>query len=87
MKEFYAVEHKRRLGASHTEKEWVEYDIVTLIKEEAESILDCDDSISPDLTDEAWEMLVNDKALKIMDELKANGIYRNEFGQPIFLYC
>lgn len=87
MKQFYAVEPKHKIGKSRRVNEQVEYDIISLIKLEAECIIDCDDSLGEDLTDQEYEILVNDKALKIMDELTTTGIYRNEFGIPIFLYC
>ena len=87
MKEFYACEVKRNLKDSRSVKEWVEYDINTLIHDEAEMICEFDDSISRDLSDEEFDAIVDQKAKEIKDELMRNGIYYNEHRQPLFLYC
>lgn len=86
MKQFYACQMKRNLSASKTVKEWVEYDINTLIYDEAEMILNYDDSIG-EVTDDEFDALVDKKAKEIKDELMYYGIYKNKFGQPLFLYC
>ena len=39
------------------------------------------------LTDEEFESWTHEKAKEIKEELIRNGIWRNEFGQPVFLYC
>lgn len=83
MKQFYSVEPKHSLKGSNRKYENVEYDINTLITEQAELCVD-DDS---DCSDDEWEVLVAEKAQEIRAELMRNGIWRNEFGQPIFLYC
>lgn len=82
MKEFYTVEHKRNLKASHRVHEFVEYDINTLIQDEAELIVDADD----DVTDEKWEEMVKEKAKEIKEELMQYGRWKNEFGHLVFLY-
>jgi hypothetical protein len=64
----------------------VEYDINTLIRDEAEVILSCDDDLA-DLPDDEFFMLVDKKAEEIKEELMSNGIYKNKVGQPMFLYC
>ena len=56
--------------------------INTLILDEADLLLN-----EEDCSDEEFEVLVSEKAKEIKDELMRNGIWRNEFGQPIFLYC
>ena len=86
MKQFYACEMKRDLGDSKAVKEWVQYDINTLIRDEAEMILNYDDSIG-EVTDDEFDELVDKKAQEIKDELMRYGIYENEHGQPLFLYC
>lgn len=86
MKYFYACQMKRNLSASKAVKEWVEYDINTLIYDEAEMILNYDDSIG-EVTDDELDALVDKKAKEIKDELMRYGIYENKFGQPLFLYC
>jgi hypothetical protein len=86
MKQFYACEPKQNIELSIRKEEWVEYDINTLIRDEAETILSCDDRFA-DLSDDEFFELVIEKAKKIKDELIENGIYKNEWGQPLFLYC
>ena len=86
MKQFYSCEPRHNLNNSKRNKEWVEYDINTLIFDVAEMMLECDDSVS-ELPDEEFYKLVRVKANEIKDELMRNGIYRNEFGQVMFLYC
>ena len=86
MKNFYACEMKHDLKAPNQAQDWVENDINTLIKDEAEAVLSCDDELS-ELSDEEFFVLVDKKAKEIKDELMRNGIYRNEFGMPMFLYC
>lgn len=86
MKQFYACEMKHDLTGSKRNHGWVEYDINTLIYDEAEAILSCDDNLA-DLPDDKFYILVYEKVEEIKDELMRNGIYRNEVGQPIFLYC
>ena len=82
MKRFYSVEPKHNLQSSRRNHENVEYDINTLILDEAELLLN-----DEDCSDEEFEVRVSEKAKEIKDELMRNGIWRNEFGQPIFLYC
>lgn len=86
MKQFYVCEPKHNLKESKRNHEWVEYDINTLIFDEVESMMECDDSLS-ELTDEEFFELVKKKADEIKQELMRNGIYRNEYGIPMFLYC
>lgn len=86
MKNFYACMMKHNLSAPSQTKEWVENDINTLIEDEAEAILSCKDELS-ELSDEEFFSLVAEKAKEIKDELMKNGIYKNEFGMPMFLYC
>lgn len=86
MKQFYACEPKHNLNNSKRNQEWVEYDINTLIFDEAELILEEDDNVS-ELPDEEFYKLVRVKADEIKNELMRNGIYKNEYGQPLFLYC
>lgn len=86
MKNFYTCEIKHDLRTSSQVKDWVENDINTLIKDEAEAMLSCDDELSA-LSDEEFFILVDKTAAKIKDELMKNGIYKNEFGMPMFLYC
>lgn len=81
MKSFYSIEPRHNLKHSSVKYEQVEYDINTLIREEAEMCVD------DDLTDEEWEAAVNDKVDEIKEELMRNGIWRNEFGFPMFMYC
>ena len=85
-KQFYACEHKREVGHSTRCQEWIEYDIDTLIQFEAESEIECDDEFA-DISDEEFVVFAEKRAADIKDELMRNGIYRNEFGQPVFLYC
>ena len=87
MKQFYACEPKRNLSDSKTRREDVEYDINTLISDEAEMIIEFDDSLLEDLTDEEWEALVKKKSEEIKQKLMDEGIYRNQYGDPLFLYC
>ena len=87
MKEFYACVTKRSFRDSKSVKEWVEYDINTLIHDEAEMICEFDDSLGNALSDDEFDAIVDQKAKEIKDELMRNGIYYNEFGQPRFLYC
>ena len=86
MSNFYACEMKHDRNSSSQTKDWIEYDINTLIKDEAEAILACDDELG-ELSDEEFFVLVDKKAKKIKDELMRNGIYKNEYGMPMFLYC
>lgn len=86
MKQFYACQMKYDLVSSHRLQDWVEYDINTSIYDEAEAILSCDDDLI-DLPDDEFFALVDKKAKEIKDELMKNGIYRNQVGQPMFLYC
>ena len=86
MKNFYTCEMKHDLRESSTTREWIENDINTLIKDEAEAMLSCYDEVS-ELSDEEFFVLVDKTAAKIKDELMRNGIYKNEFGMPMFLYC
>ena len=86
MKQFFACNMVRDLSESKAVKEWVQYDINTLIRDEAEMILNYDDSLG-DITDDEFDALVDQKAQEIKDELMRNGIYENEHGQPLFLYC
>lgn len=83
MAEFYAVEPKYDFKTSSSKLETVEYDINTLIYEEAELMIDDEEDIS----DDEFEALAREKAKEIKEELIRNGIWRNEFGQPVFLYC
>jgi hypothetical protein len=86
MKQFYVCQMKYDLVSSHRVQDWIESDINTLIYDEAETILTCDDEYE-DLPDDEFFALVDKLAKEIKDELMKNGIYRNEFGQPLFLYC
>lgn len=87
MKQFFACEMKRNLSASRQTKEWVENDINTLIRDEAEIILEFDDSLSENMTDEEYDALLDQKVKEIKDELMHRGIYYNKYGTPLFLYC
>ena len=82
MKNFYSVEPKHDFRSSSRKCENVEYDINTLILDEADLMLN-----EEDYSDEEFEVRVSEKAKEIKDELMRNGIWRNKFGQPIFLYC
>ena len=82
MKRFYSVEPKHDFKGSSRKYENVEYDINTLILDEADLLLG-----EEDCSDEEFEVRVSEKAKEIKDELMRNGIWRNEFGQPVFLYC
>ena len=82
MKSFYSVEPKHDFKGSSRKYENVEYDINTLILDEADLLLS-----EEDCSDEEFEVRVSEKAKEIKEELMRNGIWRNEFGQPIFLYC
>ena len=82
MKRFYSVEPKHDFKGSSRKCENVEYDINTLILDEADLLLS-----EEDYSDEEFEVRVSEKAKEIKEELMRNGIWRNEFGQPIFLYC
>jgi hypothetical protein len=86
MKYFYACQMKYDRASFSGVKDWVEYDINTLIYDEAEAILSCDDDLI-DLPDDEFFALVDKKAKEIKDELMQNGIYRNQVGQSMFLYC
>lgn len=86
MKYFYECQMKHDCASSSGVKDWVEYDINTLIHDEAEAILSCDDDLT-DLPDDEFFVLVDKKANEIKRELMQNGIYRNQVGQPMFLYC
>ena len=81
MKQFYSIEPKHNLLTSSSKLEQVEYDINTLIYSEAEMLVD------DNLPDDEYCVAVKNKANTIKAELMKNGIWRNEFGQPIFLYC
>ena len=83
MKNFYSVEPKHDFKSSSSKYENVEYDINTLIREQAELYVNADD----DWSDEEWESEVDKMAIRIKDELMFHGIWKNEFGQPVFLYC
>jgi hypothetical protein len=85
-KQFYSCEMKYDSRASQTSRENVEYDINTLIRDEAELILENDDTLT-DVSDEKYGVLVDAKAKEIKDELMRNGIYKNKYGIPLFLYC
>ena len=82
MKIFYSVEPKVDLRSSIRKNEMVEHDINTLILEEAELLLN-----DEECSDEEFEVRVSERAKEIKEELMRNGIWRNEFGQPVFLYC
>ena len=82
MKRFYSVEPKHDFKGSSRKYENVEYDINTLILDEADLLLS-----EEDCSDEEFEVRVSEKAKEIKDELMRNGIWCNEFGQPVFLYC
>ena len=82
MKNFYSVEPKHDFKGSSRKYENVEYDINTLILDEADLLLS-----EEDCSDEEFEVRVSEKAKEIKEELMRNGIWRNEFGQPVFLYC
>ena len=81
MKQFYSIEPKHNLKGSSRKHEQVEYDINTLILDEADLLID------EDLPDDEYCIAVKNKADLIKAELMRDGIWRNEFGQPIFLYC
>lgn len=81
MKQFYSIEPRYDFKRTTAKYESVEYDINTLIMDEAESCVD------DDLDNEEWEAAVKEKAKKIKEELMRNGIWRNEFGFPVFMYC
>ena len=81
MKQFYSIEPRHNLKHSSVKYEQVEYDINTLIREEAEMCVD------DDLPDEEWEVAVDKKVDEIKEDLMHNGIWRNEFGFPMFMYC
>ena len=83
MKQFYSVEPKHNFKSSSRKYENVEYDINTLIRDQAELCVDIDDSCS----DEEWEAEVERIAMHITEELMFRGIWKNEFGQPVFMYC
>lgn len=87
MKQFYLCEPKRNIGYSKRCREWVEYDINTLIRDEAQMIIEFDDSIEPIESDEEYDTLIENKAKEIKDELMRSGIYKNQHGMPLFLYC
>ena len=83
MKQFYSIEPKHDFKGSSRKYENVEYDINSLILLEAEVLGDAEE----DLTDEKFESWTHEKAKEIKEELMRNGIWRNEFGQPVFMYC
>lgn len=83
MKQFYSIEPRHSLKGSSMKYENVEYDINTLIRLEAEMCVDVDN----DCSDDEWEVAVKEKAKEIKEELMRNGIWKNEFGQPVFMYC
>lgn len=82
MKQFYSIEPRHDLKCSNMKYENVEYDINTLIRDWAELMIDDDD-----LSDEEWETTVVEKTKEIKEELMRDGIWRNEFGYPVFMYC
>jgi hypothetical protein len=82
MKNFYSIEPKHDFKSSSSKYEKVEYDINTLILDEADLLLS-----DEDCSDEEFEARVLEKAKEIKEDLMRNGIWRNEFGQPVFLYC
>jgi hypothetical protein len=84
MKQFYSIEPRYNLNGSNMKYENVEYDINTLIRDQAELCVDVDDDI---YSDEEWDKIVEEKAQEIKKELMRNGIWRNEFGHLMFLYC
>lgn len=84
MKQFYSIEPRHNLKCSSMKYEQVEYDINTLIREQAEL---CVDVVDYYYSDEEWDKIVEEKAQEIKKELMRNGIWRNEFGHPMFLYC
>ena len=84
MKQFYSIEPKHNLKGSSMKYENVEYDINTLIRDQAELCVDVDDDV---YSDEEWDAAVEEKAKEIKEELMRNGIWKNEFGFPMFLYC
>lgn len=86
MKQFYACEPKVEAGISNRKQEWTEYDIDTLIYDEMVSVMECDDSFS-DLSDEEFFKIADAKAKETKTQLMIHGIYKNKFGQPLFLYC
>jgi hypothetical protein len=81
MKSFYSIEPRHNLKHSSVKHEQVEYDINTLIRDAAEMCVD------DDLTDKEWEVAVDNKVKEIKEELMRDGIWRNEFGFPMFMYC
>jgi hypothetical protein len=81
MKQFYSIEPRHNLKYSSVKYEQVEHDINTLIRDEAEMCVD------DDLTDEEWELAVNKKVDEIKEGLMRDGIWRDEFGFPVFMYC
>ena len=83
MKQFYSVEPRYDFKNSSVKYEQVEYDINTLIRDQAELWVNADDEWS----DEEWESAVEKMAIRIKNDLMFHGVWRNEFGQPIFLYC
>lgn len=86
MKRFYQCESKNELNKSHREQNWIEYDINTLIQFEAECEIECNDEFA-DISDDEFVVLAKKRADEIKYELIQNGIYKNQFGQPVFLYC
>lgn len=84
LKQFYAIEPRYDFKGSKMRCENVEYDINTLIRDQAELYVDVDDDI---YSDEEWDEIVEEKAQEIKKELMRNGIWRNEFGRPMFMYC
>jgi hypothetical protein len=87
MKEFYSCEPKRNLRDSKARREMVEYDINTLIRDEAQMLIEFDESIDEIESDEEYDALIEAKAKEIKDELMYYGIYKNKYGVPLFLYC
>jgi len=83
MKQFYSIEPKHDFKDSSMKFEQVEYDINTLITEEAELCVD----VETDCSDDEWEKAVTQKAQEIKKELINKGIWKNKFGTPVFLYC
>lgn len=82
MKQFYSIEPRHDLQGSNMKYENVEYDINTLIRDQAELIIE-----GYDLDDDEWETAVEEKAQEIKEHLIRNGIWINEFGFPMFMYC
>lgn len=83
MKQFYSIEPRHDFKGSSMKYENVEYDINTLIRDQAELYVNIDDNCS----DDEWELAVEEMAIRIKNELMFHGVWKNEFGQPVFMYC